>query len=268
MIKKLLLFFTLITCLIHSIATKNFEPIQIQNNEDKNFDVVSVDSVEILKTIPKELGFDYRVNSEDTEESCSFLKGIALDLEHVRSQIFIIKDGSSVIGMATLIATPFKYLNKKGFLQLDAGKIVLKSIKEILDINDSNTLILEVGWFHILPKYRNEKLGSSFVSKVLTAAIQNLVSIVFKDKKIFIVCSAKGCADMKMRKSFGKAWKKHLEEKSDGTISVPDNLLGKVDPQSQFTSIIAQRLHFEPLQIYNFSLGPVFIKRSNRKLSK
>lgn len=263
-----LIIFMLTYCFSPCFSMENFQSknkiIRIKNNERKSFDVIPVNSVEDSNAIPKELGMDYRLNIEDTKRSCSYLKGIDLDVERIRSQVWAIKDGSSVIGVATLIVTPFKHLSRKGFLQFDGTKIIFKSIKEILDVDDPDIFVIETAWFCILPKYRNKKLGKAFVSQVLISTIENLVKTVYKKKKVLIISQAGGCLNGETLRKIHDSWKKYLEGEVDVKIPMPENfynMLGKVDSNAKFTSIMAQKFNFECLKVYGFSLGPTFMKK-------
>ncbi len=91
--------------------------ITVQNNEQKSFDVVPISSIEQVNAIPKKIGLDYRVTKQDTKDKISFLKGICLDHEHIRSRVFAIKDGDSIVGVATIIITPKKHFSKEIFLK-------------------------------------------------------------------------------------------------------------------------------------------------------
>lgn len=141
------------------------EKISVTNAKGKSFDVIPVHSLEDLNAIPKELGLDYRVTQEDTKKTRSCLKGIEKDNEYVRSQVFAIKDGESVIGVATLIVTPYRYFSEKLCLALENNTIVFRSFKEELQLNDPDSFILEPGWLHLLPEYRDKNLDTQLLHK-------------------------------------------------------------------------------------------------------
>lgn len=244
---------------------KSTKSIRVQNNEEKSFEIIPVNSVEDLDAIPQEVHFDYRVTKKDTEKSRSCLKGIALDFDHVRSQIFAIKDGSSTIGLATLIVTPFKYLHQKGLLRVDDNKVYLSSLREMLDINDEDTFVIDLGWFNLLAQYRNKKLGQAVLHKVLVPTIEHLAKTVYNDKKVLLFCSPRGCLNGKTWKSIHEIWQTNLAgERIEIEVSGATNfhnMLGEVYPDSKFTEVMAERFNFERLPGYSFTLGPVFIKK-------
>ena len=85
------------------------EPLTtIPNAQKKTFSISSVNTAEDIADFPKELSFDERLSFTDNADNLSCFKKIALDLEHNRSEIFLIKNDRDIIGISTLFLTPYK----------------------------------------------------------------------------------------------------------------------------------------------------------------
>ncbi len=236
---------------------------RVQNSEKQNFDIVPVSTLTELDTIKKKFGLDYRVTKEDTTDSLSSLKGITLDYEHIRSQVFAIKDGSLVVGVATLIVTPSKYFSKKCFLKREDNYFLFKTINEILDNNEYN-FIIEPAWLFLLPEYRNKNLGLTILNQVFMQTGKQLFDEFYKDTKNLVLFFAQGRVDRKMSELIRKAQGEYLSGDLGVKVEIPaylNNLLGEINPQSTFTLSMAESFNFETLPVYDFSLGPVFMKK-------
>jgi len=232
---------------------------------NKKIDVISVRSPTDLDSMLKELIMDYRISKKDTNDSLSFLKGIEVDPNYRRSQLFIIKDDKSIIGVSTIIITPFKHISKIVFLKKTDKKkeFVFKSIKEILNINYQESYIIELGWFQLLPKYRGKKIAKNTVAQVLIPLIKKLVLTNFENKKFIIMCSVSGLANPMLKKQIKSKIDNYLENKGNAKIQISDDsFLGKVHPNAKFTSFMSEKNDFKKLtSIYNFGLGPVFARK-------
>jgi hypothetical protein len=231
----------------------------------KKIDVIPLSSIKDFSNIPDELGMDYRVSKHDTSESLSFLKGLDVDPNYRRSQIFLIKDGKSIIGLSTILITPFKHLSKMGFIKdrVNNNSVVLKSIAEILNIKTSNTYIITLGWLKISPKYRGKKIAKTTVCNVILPTVKKIISTYNKYNNFITLCSATGLADSNNKRQFKSKWLNSLNKKSEATIELANkHLLGQVHPEAQFTFFMARNNKFKKLSdVYNFSFGPVFIKK-------
>jgi hypothetical protein len=73
---------------------QGMEPIIIKNNEGKSFTVAPVNTLEVLNTLSKNVGLDFRITKES-------LSGIDLDYEHTRSQVFTIQGGTIYLNYGT-----------------------------------------------------------------------------------------------------------------------------------------------------------------------
>ena len=251
-------------CYTTSTVEQKNQIICIQNNEGKSFNVYPVNSSDELQSATKELSKDYRTTEGDTEISCSSFRGIDLDSEHIRSQVFAIKDNSLVVGIATLIVTPFKHLSQRGFVKLEQDSLVFKSMQETLDINDQDTFVIETGWCEIIPEYRNTKLGCAIVNQLIVPTIENLSNSLYKNKKLLIICETQGPLEAKDYRKIRAIFEKYTEGQTNVKIPMPNNfesMLGQVNPEAKFTSVMAEKFNFELLPVYNFALGPVFVKR-------
>ncbi|NGX63155.1 MAG: hypothetical protein KR126chlam6_00562 [Candidatus Anoxychlamydiales bacterium] len=242
-------------------------PIEIANKPvswnfdclDSCFSISPINSFEDIASLPKELILDYRLTLNDTEEALSYLKGIALDPEYTRSQLFFIKKDAQIIGIITLFCIPYKQLHKKKYLTLENSKLISKPILELLKFHNPDTFIIETGWLQLLSEYQNQKLGTKIVFQFLIPKIKEIIAKT--SAEIFVLCSAAGLIDPKVRRIMSKQLKAGATE----DLKVPEeeySKFGKSNPKAVFSSITAQKMHLLALQnIFNLSLGPVFIRK-------
>ncbi len=232
---------------------------QIVFNLDSFFSITSINSLEDLANLPKELVLDYRLTFKDTNEDLSCLKGIELDPEYNRSQLFVIKKDAQIIGICTLFYIPYKQLQKKTYITLEKSRLISKSILELLKIHNPDTFVIEPGWFQLLPEYQNQSLGTKIVFQFLIPKIKNLIAKTSTD--LFFLCSASGLIDHKVRKIMAEQLKTLTTE----GVAIPKeelSKLGKINSKAVFTSITAQKMGFILLDnIFNNSLGPVYIRQ-------
>lgn len=237
----------------------------VRDNTGKSYSITSPKSFDELR-LPEGLGLDYRVVIKDTDDSRSCLEKIALDPESSRSQIFLIKDNDSVIGLATLLSTPHKYFYKMGYLKLVDGKLILKSFSELFNPTNAQSFVIELGWFLILPSYRGKKLAKSVLTEVLVPTIRALVRNA--PYEIFITCSARGDVDSRTSCLMRQKWETHL---TGGTNEVTINdlvQLGKVHPESKFTATMAKMQLTLQKDVFALSQGPVFLRRLSEEDKK
>jgi len=225
---------------------------------DSCFSITPINSFEDIVNRPKELILDYRLTLNDTEEALSYLKGIALDPEYIRSQLFFIKKDSQIIGIITLFCIPYKQLHKKSYLTLENSKLISKPISELLKLHNPDSFVIETGWLQLLSEYQNQKLGTTIVFQFLIPKIKEVISKT--SAEIFILCSAKGLIDPKVRKTMFE----QLKAGSTEDLKVPKteyHKLGKINPKAIFSFITAEKMKLSILKsIFNYSLGPVFIR--------
>jgi hypothetical protein len=233
--------------------------VQVQDNEGKIFSVTPVRVSEDLARVSQGLGLDYRTKKEDTEQSLSCFRGIELDPNFTRSQVFLINDGSTCVGVATLFAIPYKNLTREIYFKKNGGKLLAQPFSELFPVRP-NSFVIETGWMQILPQYRHKKLGEAVLAHVLLPTIEKLCSQ--SKEEIVVKCSAAGCADKITRQRLFKVAHEFL---LTDTKEIPISLameptLGQVNPEALFTSnqsgVRLNRLS----EVFNFSLGPVFAK--------
>lgn len=226
--------------------------VHVQDSEKRIFSVIPVYSIEELSHVPKDIRLDYRIKKEDTEQSLSCLRGIALDPNFTRAQIFLINDGNACIGISTLFVVPYKNLINDVYFKKIDKKLIPQSFSKLFDVQPGS-FVIETGLMKILPQYRKKKLGKAVLSGILIPAIKELCSL--SRKEIILKFSAAGCADKATQE---------LLFKSSGEISISKEMeacLGKVHSEAMFTSMQAGRMQLKPLpDVFNRSLGPVFAK--------
>lgn len=271
-------FIVFIACLsltLTCVGNQNFhDVIKVKNCENKVFDVVPISTLDEFNAIPHELGMDCRVRVgsdydggfviKDNEECCSTLQGIEVDYQRVRSQLFSIKDGSRVIGIATLLVFPYSLLYKDGYLHYRNQQFHFISIKDALNITDPETFIFELGWIHLLPEYRHKKLGKSVLFSVLAPFGKKLLEETFRGKNVIGLVAPQGQADPETNRALRACWQECLKHQTNEPLSVKidPTLLGLVHQDATFTVFWAQQFGCEPLPIYHFSLGQVFVFRN------
>lgn len=226
---------------------------------DSFFSITSINSLEDLANLPKELILDYRLTFKDTNEDRSCLKGIDLDPEYNRSQLFVIKKDAQIIGICTLFYVPYKQLPKKTYITLEKSRLISKSILELLKFDNPDTFVIEVGWFQLLTEYQNQNLGTKIVFQFLIPKIKKLIAKTSTD--FFLLCSASGLIDHKVRKIMAEQLKTLTTE----GVEIPKeelSKLGKINPKAVFTSITATKIGLMLWDnVFNQSLGPVYMRR-------
>jgi len=210
--------------------------------------------------LPEGLGTDRRVLFEDTEDARSSFLGINPDREYKTSQVFLIKHNGSTIGISTLICLPHKFLHKKGFIESKDEKLILKSFLDLYDcIQD--TFLIELGWFQILPDYRNKGIAKAVLTKAIIPILQSMLKNY--PGEVFISCAAQGKVRSELlRETFSK-WENDSIQDKNPIIEVSEqeySCLGKTHENAMFTTIMAEKLGLlKKENIYNWYLGPVFI---------
>ncbi len=210
--------------------------------------------------LPEGLGMDRRVLFEDTEDAHSSFSGISPDKEYKTSQVFLIKHNGATIGISTLICIPHKFLHKKGFIESQDGKLILRSFLDLYNcIQD--TFLIELGWFQILPDYRNKGIAKTILTKAIIPILQNILKNYRGD--VYISCAAQGLVRSEsIRETFSK-WENGSNPDKNPLIEVSEeeySNIGKTHENATFTPIMAERLGLlKKENIYNWYLGPVFI---------
>lgn len=231
---------------------------QIQDSNGKEFSIVPATSQEDLLN---ELPLDNRVTLNDTLDRRSCFRGLALDSEYTRSQVFVIKDNAKPIGIATLICIPYKNFDKHGYIKLENHELVFKSYQE-LGMHNPNSFIITIGWFFILPEYRGKKLGSNIFTNFLIPQIKILIQEASAD--LFIIVSAQGTADDQLKRKITNAWKTRSQN-NIALLEETADKLGKVATHAMFTVATAKKMGLLPeTDLFSLNLGPVFIKKLSR----
>jgi hypothetical protein len=232
----------------------------VKDSASKTFFVTPVFSTEDLVELPSDVGLDYRIKKEDTEQSLSCFRGIALDPNFTRAQVFLIKDGPLCIGVATLFAVPYKNLNKEIYFKRTDHKLVAQSFLELFPIHP-DSFVIETGKMKILPQYRHKKLGEAILSQVLVPMIEQLCSS--SHYEIIVKCATEGYLEGTIRDKMYQITR-GLFTKEAGEIQISpemEPLLGRVHSAAMFTSNQARRMQLDSLPgVVSFSLGPVFAK--------
>ncbi len=228
----------------------------IQDNTGKIFSVTSISTLEELISISQKIGKDYRIEKDDTEQCLSCLRGISLDYNFTRSQIFSIYDGEDCIGIATLFVIPYSRIKDLIFFEINNEKLVAKQFSELFNV-PFNSFIIEPGYIAILPEYRHKKLGEAIVKDILFPIIEDISSK--SRENVIIICGAQGHAD---KNTFGIM--KEISKKKLGEVLISDEIrtiLGKARPESMFSLHQVQKyLHYLD-GIVGISLGPVFVRQ-------
>lgn len=230
----------------------------IKNAEGKNFGVVTVSSPQDLEQVPENIGIDQRIKTENTDSELACFNGLALDPEHTRTQVYLVYDKSSCIGVATLLVTPYKNLTQDIYFKKDNNTLKALPFSKLFAMSD-NTFVIEAGWMSVLPEYRGKGLGKAIFSQVLLPAFKKLYAQA--PNQIVMKCSVTGHASMELEKRISEISDKYFSTGESETYITPEiaNELGQIDPEAEFTKVQAMKMNMQQLsEVYNTSLGPVF----------
>lgn len=223
------------------------------------YSVSPVSSKAEFEEVSKKLTIDFRIQTDDTDEKLSCFKGVSLDPDHSRAELFCIKQGASIIGVATLLSVPYKNLDKRLYVKQKKNHLVVQSPIEIYHIKKKDTFLVEVGWLQLLPAYRKKHLGQAIVAQVLIPTIKKLLRQTSGD--VLVTCCAEGAACTQVQSRLSHAITLYTLGKVGKIVITNEiqSLIGKIAEGAFFTPATATRMNLsEAEDFFDISLGPVF----------
>jgi len=233
----------------------------LYDREGHQFSFISLTSLQGLKQFPGDMGLDHRVVLFDTEETLSCFKGVALDPNYRRGQIFLIKDSFSIVGVATLIVVPSKNLAKRLFLKKVGNRLFVEPFSKMSLVNSSSVFLIEVGWLKILPEYQHKGLGEVIVAKGLIPVIKELRASASPKDEVIVMCTSEGIQNGMVQRFVSQAQDDYESGKSEGVLLTKEvkPYLGKTREESLFTPDAAQRMGLHLMKNeFDLSFAPMF----------
>ena len=135
------------------------------------YKVVGVDTMSDT-SLPADISKDFRVPYLQEDDATNVFR---LNPERRTHRSFLIHHRESVIGIATLLATPYRMLGEEVVFEDEGCFGQSKNYCDVWPCTEQ-TFVIEAGWFFLQKRYRQKGLATHIVSQVLIPEIWKVSS--------------------------------------------------------------------------------------------